>query len=103
MATMKSITSALVVSAPHPLTSEQVDQVRAEITRQVPAGTAVVVVPTGFTVHSLSLAPSSVELQHDQADLFYQQLAVMKELQKLGAGIADAIEALGSVPMRVAP
>ena len=103
MATMKSKTSALVVTAPRALTSEQVDQVRAEIARQLPAGTTVVVVPTGFTVHPLSLAPSSVELQHDQADLFYQQLGLLNELQKLGAGIADAIEALGNVSMRVAP
>lgn len=102
MATMKSSMSALIVTAPRPLTSEQVDQVRAEIARQLPADTAVVVVPTGFTVHPLSLAPSSVELQHDQADLLYQHMGVLTELQKIGAGIADAIEALGNVSLRVA-
>lgn len=103
MATMKSSTSALIVTAPRPLTSEQVDEVRAGIARQLPADTAVVVVPPGFTVHPLSLAPSSIELQHDQADLVHRQLHSLGELQKIGVGIADAIEALSNVSMRVAP
>lgn len=103
MATMKSSMSALIVTPPRALTSEQVDYVRAEIARQLPADTTVVVVPTGFTVQPLSLAPSSVELQPGQADLAYQHMSVLDELQKIGAGIADAIEALGNAPMRVAP
>jgi hypothetical protein len=103
MAIMKSNASALIVTAPHPLTSGQVDQVRAEIARQLPADTAVVVIPNGFTAHSLALAPTSVELQHDQADLLYQQLAALGALQKIGVGIADAIEALGNASVRVTP
>ena len=103
MAIIKSSTSALIVTAPHPLTSEQVDHVRAEIARQLPAETTVVVVPSGFAVHPLSLAPSSVSLQPEQADLAYQNVAILGELQKIGASIADAIDGLGSAAMRVAP
>lgn len=101
MATMKSSTSALIVTAPSPLTSEQVDHVRAEIARQLPADTTVVVVPTGFTVHPISLAPSSVELQPDHADLIYQQMACVAELQKIGSAIQDAINGLGVFALRV--
>lgn len=103
MAIIKSSTAALIVTAPRPLTSEQVDLVRAEIARQLPVDTTVVVVPTGFTVHPLALAPSSVELQPEQADLIYQHVAILGELQKIGASIADAIDELGNAAMRVAP
>ena len=101
MATMKSSMSALIVTPPRALTSEQVDHVRAEIARQLPADTAVVVVPTGFTVHPLSLAPSSVELQPDQADLAYQQMACVAELKKIGDAIQGAISDLGATALRV--
>jgi len=101
MSTMKSSTCALIVTAPRPLTSEQVDWVRAEIARQLPADTTVVVVPSGFTVHPLALAPSSVELQPDQADLVYQQMACVAELQKIGSAIQGAINDLGAFALRV--
>ncbi|MBD8627672.1 hypothetical protein IFT64_12070 [Oxalobacteraceae sp. CFBP 8753] len=103
MTVMKSNASALIVTASRPLTGEQVDQVRAEIARQLPAGTAVVVIPSGFTAHSLALAPTSVELRHDQADLLYQQVAALGALQEIGLRITDAIEAMGNASMRVAP
>jgi len=99
---MKSSMSALIVTPPRALTSEQVDHVRAEIARQLPADTTVVVVPTGFTVHPLSLAPSSVELQPGQADLVYQQMAGVAELKKIGDAIQGAIDGLGAIALRVA-
>lgn len=101
MAIIKSCTSALIVTAPRPLTSEQVDLVRAEIARQIPIGTTVIVVPTGFTVQPLSLAPSSVELKPEQADLAYQNVAILTELQKIGASMAEAIAGLGRAALRV--
>lgn len=101
MATIKSSMSALIVTAARPLTSAQVDEVRAGIARQLPADTAVVVVPTGFTVHPLSLAPSTVELQHDRADLVHQQMAFVAEMKKIGGAIEDAINNLGATALRV--
>lgn len=103
MATMTSNTSALIVTAPKSLSSEQVDQVRAEIARQLPADTVVLVIQPGFTVHPLSFAPTTVELQADQADLAYRQLAALGDLQKIAADISAAIEVMGSAVMRVAP
>ena len=103
MTIIKPNTSTVIVTAPRPLTSEQVDNVRAEIARQVPAGVAVVVVPHGFTVQLLESPACSADVRRDFVDLVRRDLGALSDMQESIESIAAAVGALGSATMRVTP
>lgn len=98
-----AITSALIVTAPRMLTDEQVDHVRADLVRQLPAGAVVLVVPPGFTVQQLGSAPSSGESLCAAAATICQHLGVLGDLHEGVANIADALDTMGTAAMRVTP
>jgi hypothetical protein len=99
----EAIASALIVTAPSILTNGQVDHVRAGLVRQLPAGTVMLVIPPGFTVHMLGSGSTPVESMRAQVGILGQQLGALCELQKTAATIADAMDTLGNATMRVTP
>lgn len=101
MPIIKPNAPTLIVTAPRPLTSEQVDQVRAEIARQVPIGSVVVVVQPGFSVQAIACAPAAAEVSPAECEAKEFRNGALTELQRIGGMINEGIQALGSACIRV--
>ena len=101
MSIIKPNAPTLIVTAPRPLTSEQVDQVRAEIARQVPIGSVVVVVQPGFLVQAIAGAHAATEVSPADCETKEFRNGALAELQRIGRTINEGIQALGSASIRV--
>jgi len=72
MITSNTKTSAVVVTAPRPLTKEQRETVRVEVASNLPANVGVIVLDPGFAIAPVGDATILAELQALRADLAAQ-------------------------------
>lgn len=63
MITSNTKTSAVVVTAPRPLTKEQRETIRVEVGSNLPADVGVIVLDPGFAIAPVGVAPILLELR----------------------------------------
>lgn len=101
MITSNAKTSAVVVNAPRPLTKEQREAIRAECASNLPADVGVIVLDPGFVIAAVGDAGLAGDLVVGEAQQDETQHLILAELQRLRADIAQQVELVNAVGMKI--